>query len=232
MKSKSGFTLIEMLIAISILSLLLFTGSYIYSTLSSRWDKELGEFNQHFEQSRSLILLQELLSGVMPFVVRDKIKDLGPTMFFVGQDDSLLAVSRGGLVNNDFPEIFRLTAVQNANNKYDLVYQSASTQDILLLDTQQTIEFDNRFVVMADLDKVEFRYYGWPGFQLKNNAAEDDDTIKAAWYADYSGVDWQLNPEKIELNITLGDQIAHLIVSLDINSQVFLEHYFSDIEEQ
>ncbi|WP_340680300.1 prepilin-type N-terminal cleavage/methylation domain-containing protein [Paraglaciecola sp.] len=232
MKSKSGFTLIEMLIAISILSLLLFTGSYIYSTLSIRWDKELGEFNQHFEQSRSLILLQELLVGVMPFVVRDTAKNEGPTMFFVGKDDSLLAVSRGGLVNTEFPEIFRLTAVANANNKYDLVYQAASTQDVLLLNTQQVIDFEDGFVIMQNLDKVEFNYFGWPSYQLKNNAVEEDGSEKASWYTNYSGVDWQLNPEKIELNITFGEQIAHLVVSLDINSQRFLEHYLSDVEEQ
>jgi len=233
MKKDSGFTLIELMIAISILSLLLYTGSYMYSTLSSRWDRELGEFNQHFEQSRSLILLQELLSGVMPFVIRDNQQADMPTMFFVGREDSLLAVSRGGIVSTQYPEIFRLTALPTDTNKFDLVYQAASTKNVLLLNTQQEIDFEQRFSLIKNADKIEFRYFGWPSYQIKNQGTEENvnEAEQTRWFSDYSGVDNHLNPEKIEVLVTIGQQTATFAVTLDDSSQRFLEHYLSDVEE-
>jgi prepilin-type N-terminal cleavage/methylation domain-containing protein len=231
MKKDKGFTLIELMIAITILGLLLFTGSFVYSTISNRWDQELGEFNQHFDEARSLILLQTLLSGVMPYVVRTgEQNDSLPTMFFVGDQDSLLAVSRGGLINSDYPEIFRLTALPNQNDKFDLIYQSVSTQTTLLLNTLQEIEFLQRIVLMHDLDDIQFRYFGWPSFQSKNLSTEENAAAQS-WYARYSGVDKQLNPEKIEVQLTQGDKVIRFSVRLDESSQRFLEHYLSDLSE-
>jgi prepilin-type N-terminal cleavage/methylation domain-containing protein len=234
MKSHKGFTLIELMISISILSLLLYTGSYMYSTLANRWDREIGEFNHHFNQSRSFILLQELLSGVMPFVVRDTQQSDMPTMFFVGAQDSLLAVSRGGVVSSDYPEIFRLSAIKNDNDKFDLVYQSASTQNLLLLNTQQEIEFEQRFNLIADADQIEFSYFGWPSFQIKNLSSDEtlNPSEQIRWFSRYSGVDNQLNPEKIAVSVTVGAETARFAVTLDSSSQRFLEHYLSDMVEQ
>jgi prepilin-type N-terminal cleavage/methylation domain-containing protein len=231
MNKDKGFTLIELMIAISILSLLLYTGSYMYSTLANRWNQELGEFNQHFAQSRSFILLQELLSGVMPFVIRDKQQADMPTMFFVGAEDSLLAVSRGGVVSSDYPEIFRLSALQNKNDKYDLVYQSASTKNTLLLDAQQQIEFEHRFTLIQNAEEIEFAYFGWPSFQIKNQSPENT-PAQSRWFSNYSGVDRQLNPEKITVSVTIDQHTARFAVTLDRNSQRFLEHYLSDRQEK
>jgi prepilin-type N-terminal cleavage/methylation domain-containing protein len=234
MKNDKGFTLIELMISISILSLLLYTGSYMYSTLANRWDREIGEFNQHFEQSRSLILLQELLSGVMPFVIRDTQQADIPTMFFVGAEDSLLAVSRGGIVNSAYPEIFRLSAVQNDNDKFDLVYQSTSTKNIVLLNTVQEIEFEHRFMLIENAEDIKFRYFGWPSFQVKNQSTEENasELEQSRWFNNYSGVDKQLNPEQIAVSVTVNTEIARFAVTLDSSSQRFLEHYLSDLEEQ
>jgi prepilin-type N-terminal cleavage/methylation domain-containing protein len=49
-----GFTLIELMISMTILSLLLFTGSYTYSLMSQRWNKELGEFSHSAKQAKHL----------------------------------------------------------------------------------------------------------------------------------------------------------------------------------
>ena len=233
MNKLKGFTLIELIIAISILSMLMFTGSYLYGTLSSRWDKEIGQFNQSFADARSISLLHALLSGITSYIVMNSISNDGmPTMFFVGKSESLLAVSKSGIVNSEYPEIFRLTAVPNKSGKLDLVYQAKSTQDLLLLTSDQTIKFENSFILLKGLDLIEFEYMGWSNLRLKTQANYEDIPDPKQWFQDYSGLDRSLNPEIVKITIKKGSKKLQFKVYLDVNSEKILQYYLINVSEE
>lgn len=220
--ANAGFTLIELMIAISILTLLLFTGAYSYSLMSERWNKELGQFSNTAKTAKHLELLQRLVEGVQPYVVVDDKKM--PSLFFIGHKTSLLAVSRAGLFSGEYPEIFRLTTVEKENGKVDFIYQSASTKNSLLTGTNQEIVFNKKLVLFSDLDQVTFSYYGWSHLYVKNS--DDINKKMPLWYNQYSGIDNQLMPEKY--NITLIKEGASLIipVTLEANPEHWLAPYY------
>jgi len=221
-RRQKGFTLIELMIAISILSLLLFTGSYSYSLMSQRWNKELGQFSNSAKITKNLDLLQRLLTGVSPFVVVDNKRK--PSFFFIGASNSLLAVSNTGLFSNNYPEIFRLTALEKENGLVDLIYQSESTENVLLTGTDQSIDFTKKVVLFSDLDSVSFRYFGWKNIFAKNSRSETG--VKKEWQNNYSGIDKQLMPNLFTLILIKNGKNLSFPVVLEEGSEHWLSPYF------
>jgi len=225
---NSGFTLIELMIAISILTLLLFTGSYSYSLMSERWNKELGQFASSTDITKNLERLQRLLEGVQPYVVVDQKKS--PSLFFIGDKTSLLAVSRAGLFSGEYPEIFRLTTLTKENGKVDLVYQSVSTEHVLLTGTNQEISFTKQLTLFSDLEQVSFSYYGWQHLYDKNALASERVTgnKKPKWFDKFSGIDNKIMPEKYQLTLYKNEKTLLIPIKLETKPERWLAPYFKE----
>lgn len=217
----SGFTLIELMISISILSLLLFTGSYSYSLMSERWNKELGQFSSSAQTAKQLENLQRVLEGIQSFIVVDN-KQI-PSFFFVGDNKSILAVSRAGLFSGEFPEVFRLTTIEKKNGKVDLVYQSSTTESLLLIGTEQNIEFEQKITILSGLDNISIDYLGWAHLHKKN--AIQQSQIDYGWSERFSGIDRQLMPEQIRVRIANEDRELYFYVYLESKPEKWMSPY-------
>lgn len=220
---SKGFTLIELLIAISILSLLLFTGSYSYSLMSDRWNKELGQFSKSAQVAKHLELTQRLLEGIQSYVVVDTKKT--PYFFFIGHQSSLLAVSQAGLFSGDSPEVFRLSIIEKQNGLVDLVYQSISNENILLTNTEQTIEFSKSLILFSDMEKINFEYFGWRNFTEK--ADDENSNYKESWTDNYSGINSQYMPSKLQFTIINSGQPLTIPITLQTDVESWLSPYFN-----
>lgn len=224
MRKQQGFTLIELLISVTLLSLLMFTGNYVYMQLASRWNKELGSFEQNAAQTKAVYLLQSTLNGIEPYLIKNNKGR--PEMFFVGGNNSLLAISKVGLLDTQNPEIFRLTAVQNPQGKYDLVYQAISGSELLLINTEQNIEFTQQKTLLTNLDEVNISYFGWQNYEEKMSylSGENPDA-KPDWRMSYSSVERQIMPEKIKITLLKNDEPFEFYSQLDSNSSYWLTNY-------
>ncbi|PHS21100.1 MAG: hypothetical protein COA85_13375 [Robiginitomaculum sp.] len=225
---QQGFTLIELMISISILSMLLFTGSYAYSLMSTRWNKELGHFSVSAKNTKNLEVLQRLLEGVQSFVVVDNKKV--PSFFFIGDNTSLLAVSRAGLFSGKYPEIFRLTTIEKPNGLVDLVYQSASTENVLLTGTEQSIDFTKKLTLFSNLDSVSFNYFGWSHLYEKNALVSEKKykNKKPQWFERFSGIDNEIMPEKFNITLYKKEKSLVIPIKLEAKPERWLAPYFKE----
>ncbi|WDE00521.1 hypothetical protein SG35_007765 [Thalassomonas actiniarum] len=219
--------MVELLIAVAILSALLFTGSFAYQMLANRWGKELGEFNTSVQSTKSLTLLDDLLRGVQPFIVIEKNPGFDkPAFFFIGHNNSLLSISRSGIFSSGYPEIFRLTVQVQDNGLHELIYQSVSSQGLLLLTAQQEIVFEHQITLLKDFDEITFSYSGWDGFM---EYAERAKSLKpASWREKFSGIDNQLLPEKMRVYAKKGGKVADFNVGFDQRSLRYLTPYIDN----
>ncbi|XQW85902.1 prepilin-type N-terminal cleavage/methylation domain-containing protein [Thalassotalea piscium] len=225
-KVTKGFTLIELMISISILTLLLLTGSFVYSMLYSRWDKQLGSFSESARIAKNVEITQRVLEGVHPFVVVDRTKR--PAFFFIGGEDSLLSVSYSGVFSGEFPEIFRITSVKNQNGKFDLLYQAKSVENFILLRTDQDISFDHQLTLFKDLDSVQFSYLGWQDYKVKSSRFTSG--VKMIRSNRYSGIDSQIMPNKYSLTIVQSGKSLTIPVELDNQTERWLSPYLETEE--
>jgi prepilin-type N-terminal cleavage/methylation domain-containing protein len=225
-KKQKGFTLIELLIVTSILSLLMFTGTYSYSLFTNKWQDELGQFNHSNKQAMGFHRIQTLLTNIIPYVIVKDNKQ--PAFFFIGAKDSILSITHDGLFSNDSAEAFRLTVVKTQTGKYNLLYQAQSLENTAILTESQGIEFTQELVLAEQFDQISFTYFGWSSYYDKRANDYETKVGQHMWYSRYSGLDRQLNPEQIKVLLTQNEKTMTILISLDQTTGRLLSSYFDN----
>ena len=202
MKSKQGFTLVEMLVSMVLLSMVILIGSGAYSMFSGRWNGRLGHFNQSAKNARQLILVQEALQGIVPYVVTDN--DDHGKIYFEGNRNGFVAVTLRSLFTPQMAAVMRLQVKQQADFSYSLIYQEATMERQLLTKAQQKINFGKEIVLFANLTSIEFSYFGWPSsadkywspenFRVKQEPKE--------WANAYNSLETDLQPEQVQIDFS------------------------------
>lgn len=134
-----GFTLLELLISLSLSSmvLLILVGSFYQ--LSRNWEKQNYLLDEHIDQSLILIEIEKALSAAYPFTYKDETS-LKNNIFFVGTSKKLQWVSTVSpsydnnlmvwsitLLNNGFKLL--VTPVLNGNPDNKIQYALSNTED-------------------------------------------------------------------------------------------------------
>ena len=221
---QNGFTLVELLIVTLLLSMVMMTGMYAYSLFTNKWRNELGHFNETAREVTNFQRLQYVLETIEPYVVKNQTAL--PVFFFVGGRQSVLAVTDSGLFDPMSPEIFRLSVETDANGKFELLYQARSAADELLISSEQSVEFSHQLTLFKELDDVSFRYYGWSSPLAKNQAGTGDAPgARAQWYEIFSGLDYRMMPEILELTIRRGERHMVWRIRLDENAYRWFAPY-------
>lgn len=218
-RNQKGFTLIELLIAITILALIITTATFSYNLVSSRWNKELGDFSVKALHAKHAETLFNVTRGIKSFVVRNS--EQKPVFYFVGKEDSLLAVTASGVFTPD-TEIFRITSVKKDNGKFDIVYQAQAAKKAPIVSTSQTINFDRSLVLFADVDEFMFEYFGWDHLYDKT---DDSGQKSASWRTTYSGLLSQYMPNKVKVSIRQEKKILSFTVNLQSDTENWISPY-------
>lgn len=231
MRAKhSGFTLIELMIAAAILSGLLFLGSFTYQMLAQRWTKELGEFQNTLETTKSFNLLNSTLTAVQPYIVLDESDnnntDYDPGFLFIGRENRLFSVTKQGLFDQSAPEVFRLIVEEKETGKFDLLYQGVTTQQQALVTAQQSITFTQQITLLSDFDEIKFNYLGWDSFVIRSEGIQNG--LQPTWRSEFSGLDTQLLPDQMAILLKKDDKDLLFTVAFDAKSLRYLTPYLSN----
>ena len=202
MKYKQGFTLVEMLVSMVLLSMVILIGSGAYAMFSERWDGRLGHFNQSAKQARQFILVQEALQSIIPYVVNDK--EGKAKIYFEGNRNGFVAVTLRSLFDPKMPAVMRLQVIQQADFSYSLTYQEASMEGQLLTHAQQSLHFSDEIILFTKLSDIDFHYFGWPSTADKYWSAEDGGAKPSpkAWTNEYNSLEINLQPEQVQINFS------------------------------
>ena len=84
-RALKGFSLLEMLVAMTVLSMVIGISTYAYSMFIRQWDGRLGRFDEAQAQYQRLEWLAAALEDTLPYVVRDDAGELG--FYFLGRDE-------------------------------------------------------------------------------------------------------------------------------------------------
>tara|TARA_R110000868_G_scaffold317544_5_gene578381 strand:+ start:487 stop:1167 length:681 start_codon:yes stop_codon:yes gene_type:complete len=223
MKKQQGFTLVELLISSTILTMILLVGTYSYSLFADKWNKKLGHVNKVAEQVRTLSLLDRLLDGIVPLVIFQKDSK---GFYFQGSAQQLTAISQNGFINTQGAVVFQLYLQTSIDGAKKLWYQEASLNGLLLLSTQQTIPFGEPLLLIDKITDLQFNYFGWQSLDVKSEAAfTNDPTKEKDWFTQYAGFERQLQPEKLSLTINVEDMQFSLLSLFSQNSESLLRDF-------
>jgi len=196
-RANKGFTLVEMLVSMVLLSMVLLIASNAYSLFSDRWNGRLGHFNQSVTQARQIVLVQEALKSIVSYVVTNE-KDQAK-LYFEGNRNGFVAVTLRSLFSPGKAAVMRLQVTQNVDFTYALSYQESSMEDQLLITAKQSLNFSEPIVLFDNLTAINFQYFGWPSTQSKQWTIDSNmpQPQPPTWFEEYNSLAINLQPEQI-----------------------------------
>lgn len=192
-RHSSGFSLVELLTALIILSLIVLLSSQSFSMFSQRWDGRLGSFDDRFEEVRARWTVRELLTAISPFVVKNP--EGASRFYFEGNRNGFVAVASQSSVDSRVPAVVRLSFVIAGQGKYDLIYEEWPMVNQYLRTTTQSVEFDEPVLLVANVSEPEFSYLGIP----KGVTATRGDLQPPRWFPQYNSLETSFHPIAVQL---------------------------------
>ncbi len=203
-RTLSGFSLIELLIALAIFGMVVGVASYGYALFARDWNGRLGRFTRAEAGYQRLDLVVRALQDTYPWVVRDAQDQ--PGFYFLGRDEGLTLVTSSPVFSPGQTAVIRLFREPAAAGLWNVVYEEAPLGNQLLRHADQTLPFQHRMVVLRGVSKVRFEYYGWRSRQERAEAADSigQEAPTPQWLDDFDGLQRRQHPQRIAL--WLGDQ--------------------------
>jgi prepilin-type N-terminal cleavage/methylation domain-containing protein len=129
-RAVKGFSLLEMLVAVTVLSMVIGISTYAYAIFVRQWDGHLGRFDDAQAQYQRLEWLAAALEDTLPYVVRDDEGELG--FYFLGRDEGLTLVTMSPIFGVGEPALIRLFREPDEGDAWRLVYEEAPFAGTLL----------------------------------------------------------------------------------------------------
>ncbi|BDX07691.1 prepilin-type N-terminal cleavage/methylation domain-containing protein [Planctobacterium marinum] len=199
LNNQAGFTLIETLVAITILMMMIFIGTFGYQTYSVYWQKELGDFRSDLAEVRGVITLQRLIRNIKPIVFKGGNR--GGYVYFEGGDSLIRAISNVSIASEDTAVAFEINVVQLDSGMVKLVYREYPIATQPLLSEDDIGDYQDEITIINGFEDIRFEYYGWQDYndyaatqQLESNA-----TFDKKWFGLYSAKDTLISPEQIKV---------------------------------
>jgi len=188
-----------LLIATTLLSLIIYLGGFAYSMFSKGWVNRLDSFNSTAIYTRNLLLFRNVIQGTIPLVVKGKKSE--EVIFFHGHGRSIFGVSVNGIFDSSSAVIFKIEYLEEEKT---LNYSEVTTNDILVLDFEPSIEFERTITLMKDLENVWFTYYGWPDLESKQQVNQyGKESDKRTWSESYAGDVTRMLPETVQVEFKM-----------------------------
>ncbi|MDO6426498.1 prepilin-type N-terminal cleavage/methylation domain-containing protein [Thalassotalea sp. 1_MG-2023] len=225
MKKQAGFTLIEMLVSMTLLSMVMLIATSAYSLFSERWNGRLGHFNQTLATTKNLLLVQESLQSIIGYVVSDD--NQSAKYYFEGNRNGFVAVTLRSMFNPSVAAVVRLKFEQNDDFTFRLIYQESPMEDQMLVQATQDLDFVHSVTLFESVKNAEFRYYGWPSLASKNWTPDFTSMQPPTkeWSSNYNSLEKNVFPNQVRVAFTISDKQYSLQSRLNKPIPAVLSNY-------
>lgn len=196
MKIK-GFSLVEMLVAMTILSMMTLIASSMFATFANKWEGQLGKFDKMASVTKSSLAVFDIINNITPYVVQLSNGRVAP--YFEGNENGFVAVSQRSLFNGATPAVVRLSAVQDADFKYQLLYEEWPMYNSNQLQVGAVLPFSPPVQLESQLADIRFNYYG--AEKEAEVFSMFTEVVKKSWSTTYNALETSVQPEKIKVDI-------------------------------
>lgn len=204
-KRSQGFTLIELMLATSLLLMIMFSGYYAYALYSNKWQKRTDHFWQNTQEALAFDTINRAIQSTYPYIV--KSDDNEAAIYYQASEQHVLFVSHSALFSE------RLAVVELAFEQkkgiYQLIYKEAPLNNQLLLAQKDIIQWEHQVVLLDHLVEAKFSYFGWKNLTevMKNIQSDETATdrklsiIAPSWYGQHYMENRRILPIKIQINL-------------------------------
>lgn len=211
-RNLKGFSLVEILVSMVILSAVILISNQAFSFFSNKWNGQLGRFDSVFGQARLNIVIDDVIRNTIPYIVTTTE---GYGLYFEGNRNGFVAVSSSSLADPDTPAVFRLSAIQQSDFSFVLQYEEAPMSHAVLRTNQDAVNFNEAVILQTNIDDIQFEYYGLAAIENSQENSQDNSARDLVWEHSFNGIEKHEHPKKLRLfyrqNTNVSSQIFELI---------------------
>lgn len=225
-----GFSLVELMIATTLLSVVMFTGYYSYSLYTQSWKKRV---NYYWSENRDGIALESLVTAIeasIPYLVNNK--SIKANILFEGNAEEVVFVSANPIFSRG-SAVVRLYLNDSEFGK-QLIYSEFNLDNKPIIEYPLS-EFDWKEVVLFNqVEEFRLAYLGYTNYQkaLDAYAAEElsgSQSMTMEWQSVYSVERHRIMPEKVNFYINIAEKGASdITIDLPQNTVRSLIRYYRD----
>ncbi|WP_019674717.1 PilW family protein [Arsukibacterium perlucidum] len=196
---KRGFTMVELLIAMSIMLTMLVLTATAYQLYTNSWQRDLSKIEQSYQDFRYNELLLDAMQAILPLAVTDQGSQ---AYYFLGREEGFTAVTYAPIFNLGYPAVIRVFRETNDDGSYRLVYEEASLQHTVLKSSEQTLPFTYRKIINENISDLSFSYFGWKDITARIASQTDMDNGDGStpqWFDEYDALNRRLHPQKVKV---------------------------------
>lgn len=200
---QSGFSLVEVLIAMTILMMVLFIGTMAYRTYSVYWQKELGDFNAHLAEMKGITNVHHIIRNIKPMVLKGG--KLGGYVYFEGGDSVIRAIANEAFTDENAAAAFELKIVNNQSiGGVRVEYREYAITSNPVIEQKDIGSYGQKTILLSGFEDIRFEYFGWPSYADYNAFENPESQIQPnpkTWFGLYSGQDTLMSPEAVKLRL-------------------------------
>jgi prepilin-type N-terminal cleavage/methylation domain-containing protein len=218
-----GFSLIEVLIATAVLSLIIGICSLSFSIFSRGWDAQRLSSDGSLKKFQVMDLTANAIRGALPWAIRARTGEAG--FYFLGRDEGVTFVTANPIFVAGSPAIVRIFRESVGDQRWRLVYEEATLNKVGLRTIDQAVTFTNRVVVLDEMSEIGFRYFGL-GLEKNGSDSDDQDVYeRPRWFSEYDGMKVYRHPILISLTLNGSEILFDMPNREDVISGVIAEGY-------
>jgi prepilin-type N-terminal cleavage/methylation domain-containing protein len=211
--TDDGFTLIEVLLATLLFSILIGMASWGYSQYLRIWESELFADVPEMTSCRRLALLRRSIEGVFDYYVKAPESDL-MVPFFEANPSGFIFVTRCP-VFSDAEVAVAQVRFEKEEGVYRLRYVEEPLIGTYLAVGKERLEPTHTFVAMDGIRQYEIAYFGLSSEGLTpEQLAGEVDLRTYQWTGDFSGAERGLMPAKVDIQLVCEERVYRFLVHL------------------
>ncbi|NUZ10694.1 prepilin-type N-terminal cleavage/methylation domain-containing protein [Pseudoalteromonas sp. McH1-7] len=208
-QSHLGFSLIELMIATTLLSLIMFSGYYAYSLFSDSWSKRSQQYWRGVNTSIGIEAFIRTVESINAHVLINE--DGEESALFEGTRNKVIFVSNSPIFSDSLALVsFEVLPV---SNEYALIYSELPLDKVGLYNwPTKDFHWTNRVTLIKKSKQLEFSYFSYSNFKeaLESiNVYENNLLIPAPemqWLSEINTKKHRVLPAKINLRLTDTEQ--------------------------
>jgi prepilin-type N-terminal cleavage/methylation domain-containing protein len=217
---SAGFTLIEVLVATVVLSIVVYLAAMSYSVFLDVWGEKRFTDTDAINTYRTNVLLRSALESTYDYYVTDPENEASGTRYpwFKGKPQAVEFVTLSSVFNKGKPAAVRLRLEKQgagANRVQKLLYEEAPLNQVYVKYYDQELKFHNQMTIYDQFKRIQFRFFG-KLYAAPTQGGQRRTTYE--WQESFDGKETMAIPETIELIIETEEGKTKLLFPIRANN--------------
>lgn len=224
-----GFSLVELMVAMLILSAITVISSSAYSLFIRHWDGNFGRVTEELQASRNLNLLYRVIGASSTHVFKD---EQYRWLYFKGTSNQIFGYSEAGIFNNQ--KVLYALEVSGESGARSLTYFETTEQSEQYYSGNEKALWQKQRILINEVAEISFSYIGWESLDAKTSyqlTGKTNGQLNQGRFSNYDAKVRGLHPDQVLIFVTETDGNQFILrIGLTQRSELAIARFDNEFE--